>query len=538
MPTFVATINAENFPGTPGGTDVVDYRPSTGGVTVDVLGGGTGNFAEGDSYTSIERYFLTDISTEVDTFIGSDADERVQAFSGPNVLMGMGGDDILRGGDDRNVLNGGTGLDRMFGGTGDDRFDVAAGDAVAGEAYRGFAGTDTIRLIAGGTGSEVDLSEAVLNSIDVFEFTTDVTLMLASVQLMGADVLGTLAGTGEVVEVVDWDAQAENVDLDKAFELIDNGVDAVRWAFGGDTGDVTLTEEVRDEDTGDTAYVETFVNDGPVDLDLASNITFYDIFYNIFRTIRTKDDGEQTITEFDPVSGDVLEKQIWDLSAGGTGFNFQYRFLAYDSEGQLEYRLSLFDTEEEKEDIFTDGVLSAIFYTDTSDDGSAFSYDTIEEVFEDDGNGGVQLSYRKTVNDASETFAVIEQYFENGTIERTVRETQNGVGSTVGTNVDQTFVATENNEVIAGRGGTDTFVFSGDVGNTRLNAFGNGDQDLLDLTAYGIDSRDELEDAGALSYDAVNLAFTIDVSQIGGSGSIILRNVVDGDFGNDDFILI
>ncbi|MDF1715132.1 MAG: hypothetical protein P1U75_00455, partial [Antarcticimicrobium sp.] len=147
MANFKATLAAEAINGSVGDLDTANYLANQiGGVTVDVLNGGSRNTAEGDTYANIDRFFLTNLAGEVDRFIGSTADEIVHGFGGSNVLEGGGGDDALYAisafnvtvaEDGRNVFNGGTGTDTMIGGEGDDRFDIAAGDATADELYRG-----------------------------------------------------------------------------------------------------------------------------------------------------------------------------------------------------------------------------------------------------------------------------------------------------------------------------------------------------------------------------------------------------------------
>ena len=534
MATFRGKAAVQNFVGG-GGTDTVNYLTNgTSGVTVDVSGGGTRGIAQDDTYTSIERFFLTNVGTEVDYFIGSSANEEVRGYAGPNVLLGGGGNDILRGGDDRNVLNGGTGRDNSFGGAGMDRFDVAAGDAVAGEIYSAGGGIDTMRFIAGGTGSTIDLSAVSLISIERFEFETDVTVTVDSFDLESIEVFGTSAGTGEMIEVAGWSTTDATVDMNAAFDMIDNGVDAVSWNYGDDTGSVTLTETVRDGTTGETAYVETFVNDGAVDTNVATEQTFYDQFQGVYRTIVTADSGLQTISEFDTATGTVLERLIFDLSDDGNLQNYQYRFFSYDAAGELENRITLFDSGLEREDAYSDGDRTATTFTDTND---SLTYNTIEEFYAQDENDVEYMTSRVTTNDASETFAIVQEIFNaDGSVERQVRETQAGVGSTLGSDADQTFVATENNEAILGRGGVDTFVFSGNVGRTTLNSFDENDEDLLDLTAYGIDSRSALDMAGAVS--TVGGVVEIDVSLIGGSGTIRLADIVESDLGDNDFVFL
>jgi len=538
MSVFVATSAPENFVGD-SNNDLVRYlNTATGGVTVDVLNGGTRGTAEGDTYDSIERFFLTDISDETDYFYGSDADEEVRGFSGPNVLFGGGGDDVLRGGDQGNVFNGGTGLDNMFGGAGSDRFDIAAGDSGGVERYFGGGGTDTIRLIEGGTGSQIDLRLAVIDSVEELEFATDVTLLLTAGQLAQFDVVSGTAGTGEMIQIDGWSTLGGTADMTTAFGLIDSGIDAVSWSYGNDIGTVTLTEQIRDGETGETAYVQTLVADGTNNQIFTTLETFYDVDFDVFRTIELRNSGLQVIKEFDPDTGVELERTLFDLSPDGTGFNYDFRYISYNSAGEMDYRMVQFDDGLQTEEAFDgNGDLTFKVQTDLSVGDTAYSFTSIEEYF----SGGV-LGYRRTENDATEEVALLEEFFNSsGDLQRTVETFQDEEREIIitGTSASDTFVATDADERFIGRNGTDTFIFAGDVGETYINQFDKDGLDRLDLTAYGIDSREALEDAGALSYTtARNGEFVIDVSMIGGSGSIILRAIDDAAFGNDDFVLI
>lgn len=103
------------------GRDTADYSRASSSVTVniDTTASGVGQ-AQGDSWVSIERFFLTDND---DTFIGSTAssqDDLVRGFDGADMLFGNAGQDILRGDEGADTLNGGTGIDRLYGGIGDD----------------------------------------------------------------------------------------------------------------------------------------------------------------------------------------------------------------------------------------------------------------------------------------------------------------------------------------------------------------------------------------------------------------------------------
>ncbi|WP_430450425.1 hypothetical protein [Rhodophyticola sp.] len=255
--------------------------------------------------------------------------------------------------------------------------------------------------------------------------------------------------------------------------------------------------------------------------------------------MRTNDNGLNITDIYDPATGVTLEQQFFDLSSGSSAFDFEFRSLVNDSTGALTYRITQYDNDLLEEQLFnSDSEVTYQLLIDNSFDGSSFTYDSIEEFYESDGTGMV-LRSRSTLNDATENFVSVQEFFdETGAFDYSISTRGNGLVRIEGSNDDQTIEATSATEVIVGRGGTDTFVFAGDIGDTYINAFDNVDSDLLDLTAYGIDSRDALEDAGALTYDAGNGQHIIDVSQIGGDGMIYLRGTQDADLNNDDFIFL
>ncbi len=143
-----------------------------GGVDADVLDGGAGRDAAaynigtlapvviypdapvnnsgdaaGDSYASIEVFFLTNASA-ADTFFGGAAGEEVFGFDGNDVLFGNGGNDTLRGGNGADFILPGVGADVIDGQADFDA--VFYGDSAAAislnlatGANSGFAAGDT-----------------------------------------------------------------------------------------------------------------------------------------------------------------------------------------------------------------------------------------------------------------------------------------------------------------------------------------------------------------------------------------------------------
>ena len=201
--------------------------------------GGSGGFAAGDSYTSIEMLIASpfddyvfggaaggsvDLSggndvfdnTEtqvvsdhvdggggndtmwggdgVDTLLGSDGNDALNGERGADQLDGGSGADTLGGGDGDDLLDGGTGVDRLSGGNGDDTLVWRDADAL----LSGGAGTDTLS-VAGGSINLGSLA-GIASSIERIDLASDGAANGAALtatdvlNLSSTDVL-TLTGT-------------------------------------------------------------------------------------------------------------------------------------------------------------------------------------------------------------------------------------------------------------------------------------------------------------------------------------------------------
>ena len=121
------------------GTDAVYYNAASAGVIVDLVAGGTGGEAAGDSYISIESVF------------GSGFNDSITGDAGANSLFGNGGADVLRGGDGNDRLFGGDGNDTLYGGAGAD-------------VLNGGAGLDRVFYSSSASGVTVNLINTALNT--------------------------------------------------------------------------------------------------------------------------------------------------------------------------------------------------------------------------------------------------------------------------------------------------------------------------------------------------------------------------------------
>ena len=118
--TLEGGAGADSLVGGAAGRDVVSYRQSNAGVTVDLSGTrqtASGGHAEGDMISGFERVYG---SKHHDRLTGDSGPNELQGFGGRDRLYGGGGDDTLRGGADIDNLTGGAGADLLDGGLGSD----------------------------------------------------------------------------------------------------------------------------------------------------------------------------------------------------------------------------------------------------------------------------------------------------------------------------------------------------------------------------------------------------------------------------------
>lgn len=140
------------------GLDVVSYAGASGRVNVNLMAGGFGGDAAGDSYTNIEAV------------IGSDHDDYIFADNQMNLIAGGAGNDRIRGHGGDDFLIGGSGADDLNGGLGTDTIVyVEATDRVAlnlntGIGTQGEAAGDTFSSIENVYGS--NFNDYVFGSTD------------------------------------------------------------------------------------------------------------------------------------------------------------------------------------------------------------------------------------------------------------------------------------------------------------------------------------------------------------------------------------
>lgn len=104
---LVGGLGADMLIGGEGDRDAADYGEAASGVAVDLVSGGTGGEAAGDTYSGIEYVY------------GSAFDDTIRGEAGVNRLVGGFGNDILDGREGNDILVGGLGADTLIGGAGD-----------------------------------------------------------------------------------------------------------------------------------------------------------------------------------------------------------------------------------------------------------------------------------------------------------------------------------------------------------------------------------------------------------------------------------
>jgi serralysin len=138
------------------GTDVVDFRASASGATINLATGVHAGAAAGDSYSGIERFWGS--NTAADTMTGDAAKNSFYGFGGNDTLTGGGhsdrleggaGDDTLAGGLDKDILNGGASNDTLTGGAAADSFEYATASFGEDTVTDFVDGVDKLKVFTG-----------------------------------------------------------------------------------------------------------------------------------------------------------------------------------------------------------------------------------------------------------------------------------------------------------------------------------------------------------------------------------------------------
>jgi serralysin len=192
------------------GLDAADYSDTVNAVTVNLATGiGTGNDAQGDTYTDIEN--LT----------GSGGADNLTGDAGANVIYGAGGNDVIRGGGGVDSLHGGDGNDQIYV---DQTLDVVS-EGVGGGNDRVFASVSYVLA----AGQEIEI------------LSTTNTAGAGAINLTGNEFGNTVIGNNGI-NALNGGGAADKLYGYGGNDLYyaDNAADLVFEAAGGGTGDRVL----------------------------------------------------------------------------------------------------------------------------------------------------------------------------------------------------------------------------------------------------------------------------------------------------------
>ena len=205
------------------GFDTVNYLVSTSGVDVNMITGGFGGDATGDTYVSIERIF------------GSQHNDSIEGSIDDDTLFGFGGNDYLEGFQGNDSLIGGAGTDN-FG------YNTVNGDA---DVINDFNPVIESIFIRGGDAAYDTFAEIIAVATDIganvrFDFGAGNTLTL-----LGKNIADLDAGN------FDFSIPAEDPAEDKNSNAQDQIADFLAQTPDGDAvvadnGDSTLGAGVSD----------------------------------------------------------------------------------------------------------------------------------------------------------------------------------------------------------------------------------------------------------------------------------------------------
>jgi len=217
--------------------DTADYSQAAAGVVVDLVSGGTGGEAAGDTYKDIEA---VNGSAFTDKISGSDAAETLAGLGGDDTIVGRGGDDVIRGGDGNDNIWGGfasraeskgqDGNDVIFGDAGNDTINVMFGN----KEVHGGADNDTLSFAAVTTNLVLDLAAGSTTY-------TEGGSWVAPDGLSGGGFAGLYRVTWDGVENLTGGSGSDSLKGDSQNNKLDGGAGDDTAVFTGKRSDYQIT---------------------------------------------------------------------------------------------------------------------------------------------------------------------------------------------------------------------------------------------------------------------------------------------------------
>lgn len=497
MAVFVGTISTDDFVGSNGVFDRVIYNSNADTVLDLVTSANSTGKAANDTFVSIEGY----------NFAGT----------GNHTFVGTSSNQVVTGGNGNDTIDGGGGKDSLRAGSGNDTFRFGAGYDVVDSVYNGGNGTDTVLIVD--NGMPVTLDNSVLVEVERIAFETSGSTLVVGEPSYFSLIDGSATDDDTVVISNFADGQDP---LSVYFDLIDSGIETVKviredqFEFTATSAGVGLID-VRTDDispTGNGSSIQYSIKTYDTDLDL--------------RALEQKnDDGRLTNSIYDE-NGVIVS-----ISSEDTDDNFGYTtsFTMY-VDGIRNQTVTVNDNGViVTSDFDALGDKQTITHDDLSD---AFNYSTIVDTFYSAADGGRRAERTTTYDEGESAFAETTlSYNQNGSLSFRELVFQNGRITQVGYDNDDILSGGAQNDNFAGGGGNDTFLFNGPaIGIDGISDFDDTGNDILDLTAYGITSRDDIEMSEFSSIEQAGTSVKITLDDV---GIIILRNTDLSAITNDDF---
>ena len=480
------------------GFDSADYRGATSGVRFNVDTGGTFGEANGDSFSGIERYYLSNFN---DIVTGTSANEFFHGEDGNDTINAGGGIDRIYGGDGNDIQRGDAGNDLLFGSAGNDQlnggigFDIASyadstsrvvvnlgsggtfGDA-AGDTYFGIeavygsdfddilAGNNSTNELRGGDGDDI-LNGAGGNDrlfggngADAFNGGT------------GVDIVNyTLATTAVGVDLVNGGFDFSGTGTPS--ESVGDSYSSIEWVFGSAFSDLIQGDDLSNRLEGRDGS-DQLIGNGGNDRLLGG-------------------DGNDSIYGGDGVDTIFGQGGIDNLN-GGAGNDF-----FYGSEG-----------------------------ADSIDGGADF--DTVSYLVSN-SSVDVDLQNGGTSGDANgDTYVSIERVLGSSFDDEIYGSNGNDV--LIGNGGNDDIYGGQGNDSLVGGAGTDNFAYvTSDGGADVITDFFNGEKIFIFSDNPGFDTFTELQ--AIASNAGANVIFNFGT---GNTLTVVGRNIADLDA--DDFVFL